>query len=265
MMRKLFVILTMLAALLVASVGLAAAPSLMDKAHVLTAEQKKEVLTELHKQEQAHGIRMGVVIMQSINGADTGKYANKLIDDVYNDGANGNMVLLQVLDTRKWYISTDKKLKEVIQGDAGVEYMSRPMVAKLKNGDYAGAYITYAQRGGELLSHKEDTGEAWTPESEEEDEFNWMALFIALVGGCVIAGGYRTTLISSMSNVRSQVAANAYLNKDTFTLTKQDDIYTHTTVAAVPKPKNNRDDDDNDGGVSDHGSDGGHGGGGGGY
>lgn len=264
MMRKLFVILTMLAALLVTSIGLAAAPSLVDEAKVLTPEQRKAVLTELHKQEQAHGIRMAVVIMPTINGADTGKYANKLLDNVYNDGAKGNMVLLQVLDVRKWYISTDKKLKEVIKGDAGVEYMSRPMVAKLKNGDYAGAYITYAQKGGELLAHQEETGEAWTPESEEEDEFNWLALIIALVGGCVIAGSYRQALISSMSNVRSQVAANAYLNKESFNLTTSDDIYTHTTVAAVPKPKNNRDDDDC-GGVSDHGGDGGHGGGGGNY
>ena len=263
-MRKLFVILTMLAALLMTSVGLAAAPSLVDEAHVLTAEQKKSVLTELHKQEQAHGIRMAVVIMPSINGADTGKYANKLLDDVYNDGANGSMVLLQVLDVRKWYISTDKRLKEVIKGNAGVEYMSRPMVAKLKNGDYAGAYITYAQKGGELLSHQEETGEAWTPESEEDDEFDWLVLLIGAVGGAVIAFCYRVTLLGSMSNVRSQVAANAYLNKESFNLTTSDDIYTHTTVAAVPKPKNERDDDDC-GGVSDHGSDGGHGGGGGNY
>ena len=263
MMRKLFVILTMLAALLVASVGLAAAPSLVDEAKVLTPEQKKAVLTELHKQEQAHGIRMAVVVVPTINGADTGQYANKLIDKVYNDGAKGNMVLLQVLDVRKWYISTDKKLKEVIQGDAGVEYMSRPMVAKLKNGDYAGAYITYAQKGGELLAHHEETGEAWTPESEEDDGFDWLVVIIGVVGGGIIAFCYRVTLLGSMSNVRSQVAANAYLNKESFNLTVSDDIYTHTTVAAVPKPKNERDDDA--GGVSDHGSDGGHGGGGGNY
>lgn len=260
-MRKLFAIFTMLAALMLASVGLAAAPSLVDNAGVLTPQQKKEVLTELHKQEMAHGIRMGVVVMPTINGADTGKYANKLIDNVYNDGANGNMVLLQVLDTRKWYISTDKKLKEVIVGDAGVEYMSKPMVAKLKNGDYAGAYLTYAQKGGELLAYHEENGEPWEP----EEEFNWLALLIGLGGGAIIAWAYRSALIKSMSNVRTEVAADAYLNKESFVLLQNDNIYTHTTVAAVPKPKNNRDDDDNDGGVSDHDSDSDHGGGGGGY
>ena len=65
MMRKLFVILTMLAALMLASVGLAAAPSLVDNANVLTPQQKREVLTELRRQEQEHGIRMGVVVMKT--------------------------------------------------------------------------------------------------------------------------------------------------------------------------------------------------------
>lgn len=260
-MKKLFMILAMLAALMLANVGFAAAPSLVDNAGVLTPQQKREVIAELHKQEQAHNIRMGVVIMKSINGEETGKYANKLIDTVYNDGANGNMVLVQVLDTRKWYISTDKKLKKTIVGEAGVEYMSKPMVAKLKNGDYAGAYITYAQKGGELLSYKEDTGEPWEP----EEEFNWLALLIGLGGGGIIAWAYRDALIKSMSNVRTQVEADAYLNRESFVLNRSDDIYTHTTVAAVPKPKNNRDDDDDDGSVSDNDSDGDHGGGGGGY
>ena len=260
-MRKLFVILTMLAALMLASVGLAAAPSLVDNANVLTPQQKREVLTELRRQEQEHGIRMGVVVMKTINNEEPGKYANKLIDDVYNDGANGNMVLLQVIDKRKWYISTDKKLKKVVKDNAGVEYMSKPMVAKLKGNDYAGAYITYAQKGGELMSYYEANGKPWEPEKE----FNWLALIIGLAGGGIIAYVYRGMLMSSMSNVRNEVAADAYLNKETFKLVHEDDIYTHTTVAAVPKPKKSSSSSSDDGSVSDNCSDNDHGGGGGGY
>ena len=53
-MRKLFAILTMLAALMLASVTAFAAPSRVDNAKVLTPQQRQEVLAELHKQEQAH-------------------------------------------------------------------------------------------------------------------------------------------------------------------------------------------------------------------
>lgn len=99
-MRKLFAILTMLAALMLASVTAFAAPSLVDNAKVLTPQQRQEVLAELHKQEQAHNVRIAVVTMKTIGDAVPGEYANKLLDDVYNDGQKGNMVLLQVTNTR---------------------------------------------------------------------------------------------------------------------------------------------------------------------
>ena len=66
-------------------------------------------------------------------------YANKLVDDVYNDGAKGNMVLLQVTDQRKWYISTDSKLKDITGTNDAVNYMSKAFVSYLSNGDYANA------------------------------------------------------------------------------------------------------------------------------
>ena len=74
-MRKLFAILTMLAALMLASVTAFAAPSLVDNAKVLTPQQRQEVLAELHKQEQAHNVRIAVVTMKTIGGAVPGEYA----------------------------------------------------------------------------------------------------------------------------------------------------------------------------------------------
>ena len=65
-MRKLFAILTMLAALMLASVTAFAAPSLVDNAKVLTPQQRQEVLAELHKQEQAHNVRIAVVTMRQL-------------------------------------------------------------------------------------------------------------------------------------------------------------------------------------------------------
>ena len=181
-MRKLFAILTMLAALMLASVTAFAAPSLVDNAKVLTPQQRQEVLAELHKQEQAHNVRIAVVTMKTIGDAVPGEYANKLLDDVYNDGQKGNMVLLQVTNTRKWYIATDKQLKQVIVGNEGIEYMSKPMVAEFKKNDYAQGYITYAQKAGELLEYYEKEGEPWDPNAG----FNWFALVIAAgIGGAV--------------------------------------------------------------------------------
>ena len=247
-MRKLFAILTMMAALMLASVTAFAAPSLVDNAKVLTPQQRQAVLAELHKQEQAHNVRIA------------GEYANKLLDDVYNDGTKGNMVLLQVTNTRKWYIATDKQLKQVIVGNEGIEYMSKPMVAQFKKNDYAQGYITYAQKAGELLEYYEKEGEPWDPNAG----FNWFALVIAAGIGGAAAYGCRALLISGMSNVQEAVEANAYLDKQTFALTHSNDTYLYTNISAVPKSKSSGGSSD-DGSVSESSSDSDHGGGGGSY
>ena len=258
-MRKLFAILTMLAALMLASVTAFAAPSLVDNAKVLTPQQRQAVQAELHKQEQAHKVRNAVVTMKTIGGAVPGEYANKLLDDVYNDGAKGNMVLLQVTNTRKLYIATDKQLKQVIVGNEGVEYMSKPMVAEFKKDNYAQGYITYAQKAGELLEYYEKEGEPWDPNAG----FNWFALVIAAGIGGAAAYGWRALLIQGMSNVREAVEANAYLDKQTFALTHSNDTYLYTNVSAVPKSKSSGSSDD--GSVSESSADDDHGGGGGSY
>ena len=256
-MRKLFVILTMLAALLLASVTAFAAPSLVDNAKLLNAAQKRQVMAELEKQEQAHKVRIAVVTMGTIGTVEPGVFANKLLDTTYNDGAKGNMVLVHVLDKRQWYIATDKKMKDVVVGNEGTEYMSKPMVAKLKDNDNAGAYIVYAQKGGELLAYYEKEGEGWNPNAG----FSWMALVAAMLlsGGVVFL--VRHMLVASMSNVRAEVAANAYLDQGSFQLAVNSDNFLYTNVSTVPKSKKSS----SDGSANDSNSDDKHGGGGGGY
>ena len=259
-MKKLFLILTLVAAMLLsAATALAASPSLRDNANLLSKADKAKVEQTLKKIEKKYNVRLGVVTMKSIGNKVPGEYANSLIDKVYNNGANGNMVLLQVVDQRKWYVSTDKKLKDVVVGNEGVEYMSKAFVPYLKKNDYAGAYTVYATKAGELLGYYQKNGKGWKPEKP----FPWLALVGALVAGAAGAYIYRGSLLSSMSNVRQQVEANAYLNKESFNLLVSEDTYMYTNVSVVPRSKSN--DSNDDGSVTESSSDDDHGGGGGGY
>ena len=166
-MKKLLIIFTLVAALLLsAATALAATPSLVDKAHLLTASERAQVQAQLQAVEQKYGIRCAVVTMGSIGNTKPGIYANQLIDKVFNDGPNGNIVFLQVTDQRQWYISTDKKLKEVVVGIPGTEYISKAAVPYLKKGDEAGAYKTYAKRVDDLMAYYNKHGKGWQPEND---------------------------------------------------------------------------------------------------
>ena len=128
-MKKFFMIFTLVAAMLLsAATALAAVPSIMDNAKLLSNGDKAKVERVLQQVENKYNVRVGVVTVKSIGTKKPGDFANELIDKAYNNGPNGNMVLLQVVDQRKWYVSTDKKLKSVVVGNEGVEYMSKAFV-----------------------------------------------------------------------------------------------------------------------------------------
>ena len=259
-MKKFFMIFTLVAAMLLsAATALAAVPSIMDNAKLLSNGDKAKVERVLQQVENKYNVRVGVVTVKSIGTKKPGDFANELIDKAYNNGTNGNMVLLQVVDQRKWYVSTDKKLKSVVVGNEGVEYMSKAFVPYLKKNDYAGAYTVYATKAGELLNYYQKNGKGWKPEKG----FPLMALLGALVAGVAGAYLYRGSLLSSMSNVRQQVEANAYLNKESFDLLVTNDTYMYTNISVVPRGKSK--DNDSDGSVTESSSDDNHGGGGGGY
>ena len=251
-MKKILFILTMLAALLVNGVALAAS-SLVDNADLLSQRQEREVLQVLEQVEKAHNVRVAVVTMPSIGNNSMAAYANKLVDDVYNDGAKGNMVLLQVTDQRKWYISTDRKLKDITGTNDAVNYMSKAFVSYLSNGDYANAYKVYATKANDLLDYYAKNGK---PVKKEKPFPNEPALVFALFGAFIFTKSVRKSLLDSMSNVNAAVAADAYLDERSFELKDSSDTYMYSNVVAVPRPRGNG----HHGGGS-----GGHGGGGGGY
>ena len=251
-MKKILFILTMLAALLVHGVALAAS-SLVDNADLLSLRQEREVLQVLEQVEKAHNVRVAVVTMPSIGNNSMAAYADKLVDDVYNNGAKGNMVLLQVTDQRKWYISTDSKLKDITGTNDAVNYMSKAFVSYLSNGDYPNAYKVYATKANDLLDYYAKNGK---PVKKEKPFPNEPALVFALFGAFIFTKSIRKSLLDSMSNVNAAVAADAYLDERSFELKDSSDTYMYSNVVAVPRPRGNG----HHGGGS-----GGHGGGGGGY
>ncbi len=251
-MKKIIFVFTIFATLLFSSVAMAAS-SLVDNAGLLNARQEREVLQILQQVEQAQGIRIAVVTMPNIGNASAGSVADKLIDDVYNDGKNGNMVLLQVIDQRQWYISTDAKLKNITGTNSAVNYMSKGFTSKLSQGDYAGAYKIYATRANDLVEYYKQNPSA----KKEEPLVNEPALVFALFGAFIFTKSVRKSLINSMSNVKQAAAADAYLDERSFELTDSNDTYMYSNVVAVPRARGNN----GHGG----GGSGGHGGGGGGY
>ena len=232
--------------------GLEAA-RVVDEADLLTADEEKALDAKLAAVEQSHKVRILIGTMQDTGGAALGKVANNVVDQIPAD--NGTIVLLLSMKERDWYIATDNKMRVRITDGKGIEYLSGEFLPDLKEGKYAAAFTTFAATTDEMLTYYEKEGAPYDP----ANAFNLMALGIALACALILGGTIYYMLYEYESNVRSAAEADAYLNHDSFRLTRSEDDFLYTTVTRRTKEKSSSSGSN----VSTSSRDSSHGGGGG--
>ena len=232
--------------------GLEAA-RVVDEADLLTADEKKALDAKLAAVEQSHKVRILIGTMQDTGGAALGKVANNVVDQIPAD--NGTIVLLLSMKERDWYISTDNKMRTRITDGKGIEYLSGEFLPDLKEGRYVAAFTAFAATTDEMLTYYEKEGEPYDP----ANALNLMALGIALACALILGGTIYYMLYEYESNVRSAAEADAYLNHDSFRLTRSEDDFLYTTVTRRTKEKSSSSGSN----VSTSSRDSSHGGGGG--
>ena len=233
--------------------GLEAA-RVVDEADLLTADEEKVLDAKLAAIEQSHKVRILIGTMQDTGGAALGKVANNVVDQIPAD--SGTIVLLLSMKERDWYISTDNKMRTRITDGKGIEYLSGEFLPDLKEGKYAAAFTAFAATTDEMLTYYEKEGEPYDP----ANALNLMALGIALACALILGGTIYYMLYEYESNVRSAAEADAYLNHDSFRLTRSEDDFLYTTVMRRTKEKKESSSSSN---VSTSNRDSSHGGGGG--
>lgn len=231
-MKKLFALLSLLLSLFVFPAFADAAPSLVDGAHTLTAQEARTVEDRLAEIEKKHEIRIAVVTTNLYNER-VGDRADIILDKDYTGGKNGNILLLLDMNGRNWYIATDSKMKEIVTNKNGVPAIASQMVPELSKGNFADAYLAYAKETDKLMDYYNAAGHAYDP----NDRFSVIDAAIAAVLAALIALAVRAGLISTMSNVRPGVSAARYLEKGSFKLTAHSDQYLYTNRIVTPLPR----------------------------
>ena len=207
------------------------ADRVIDEADILTDSEEKELDAKIATIEQSHKVRILVGTMKSTDGTPLGKIANNVVDQI--PGESGTIVLLLSMKERDWYISTDTQMRARITDGKGVEYLSGEFLPDLKEGKYAAAFTTFAATTDEMLTYYEKEGEPYDP----ANAFNLMALGIALACALILGAVIYYQLLATASNVTFTAEADAYLNHDSFQLTRSEDDFLYTTVTRRDKPK----------------------------
>ena len=248
--------LSLLALLMLINFSASAAQiaSVTDEVGLLKATEIELLNQRIRKVEQAHKIKIGVAFVKSIGNSDMITASNNFLDKYFANGLNGGIVLLVAMDKRKYEMSTDRRMINIITDYDGISYLKESFQSDLSAGNYYGATNNFIDGVDELLTYYETNGVAYG--QRQPGEFDPMAAGLAVVISIFIGVMVRSSLIGKMSNIHSAMAAIDYLKKNTVKLKENRDTFLFMNVQRRPKGGGNRRSGGGHGG-------GGHGGGGG--
>lgn len=213
------------------SVSFAAENSVVDTANALGEKNIKTLSEKIQRIEQKHNVRIGIQFLKTINNQNIDTTANYLLKKYYGDSQNGGIILLVVMDNRKWNIALDAKMNQRILNYSDVSDLHDGFMDKLHNNNFVGAADIYLQNVDELLNYYEQHGEPF----DRSEQFNPTALGISILIAILLGFGVRSWLIGSMSNVRHAHEATDYLKRDSINLTEMRDTYLFTNISRRPK------------------------------
>ena len=233
---------------------------LVDDAALLTQSEAAEVENRLDELSEEYDFDVVVYTTTSRGGVDIVSFA----DDFYDENGygmgnrNSGVMLLIDMSDRSWYIDTAGEGIEAFT-DYGISEAGDELVPLLGSGDYAGAFMKFADIAEEYII-SERSGDAVDIYGTIEEIKDY---YIHKEGGLtttdkirivvgVVVGTLGMFLITGimkkkMKSVQPRNDAKEYAKGDTFRLTFQNDIYLYNRVMSVP--------------ISDGGGGGGHSGG----
>lgn len=193
---------------------------LVDNANLLTEREAATLLSVLQEQSDLAEADIVVVTMDTIGEKKPSAFADDYFD--YNGYGRGEeydgVLLLLVMDTRDWFISTTGKAIKSIDHETLFESFSDDISA----GNYLTAFETYAKEAASKLA---------------PPEFSFKSIPICLAIGFAVSFIITAVMKSKMKSVRKQENAKQYVRNDSMVIVQSQDRFLYRNVIRTAKPK----------------------------
>ena len=231
MKRKLLTMLlvVMLCVSLTISASAASGADIYDEADLLSSAEETQIAEKLSKIGEQFDAQIVIMTVPTSDGS-----IDTFVEDVYDSmnmgcGENRDGVLLLVcMDSREYRILSNGYAGEAIGMDQ-IDAISDAIVSDLSDGDYADAFITFADNcayylDGYLNGFPFNTGKNLV-----------IALIIGVVVGVIVA----FVLKKQLKSVRQQKQANVYTKSDSMQITTSRDLFLYREVSKTKKASTN--------------------------
>lgn len=239
-------------------------PRIIDNADLLTHEEEADLESYAASIRDTYDMDVVILTVDSLGGKSARTYAEDYYDSHgYGVGASGDGVLLLIaMDTREWYISTCGSCIHAIS-DYDVYDLFDVMSGDLSGGRYFEAFSSYlGALPGYFLDYRENASSGnydsgYSGNAGSTAVFDGQMLLVSLMVGLVGGGIGLLILRGMMNSKRAQHGASDYLEKGSYDLRVQRDIFLYSRVTKTPRPKNTSSGGRSGGGGRSHGGGGG--------
>ena len=198
----------------------------MDQAGLLTESEINTLNTKLLSISSTYNAQLVIVTVDSMEGGDIDEFINYFYDEMalgYGENRDG-VLLLVSMDPRQYRILTNGMADAAI-GESGIDSISDHIVSDLSEGNYAAAFISFADEcayylDGYLNGFPFNTGGTLIA-----------ALIIGLVIGVIVA----LVLKGQLKSVRQQKQANVYIKNGSMQVTTRSDLFLYRQVSRTKK------------------------------
>ena len=223
---------------------------LVDRADLITDSEEISLRAYLNEISQRYETNVAIVTLPYTMNA-SGEYigmtpeacANQLFSDRgYGFENSGNGVLFVIImDTRDWYVASYGFAAYAIT-EAGYDYIEDLVIPYLSSGDYAQAFLVYAQICDELFGLAQydtpyDYGDGYYAPASDPLSVKWIGICIVL--GLVVSIIIVLAIASKNKSVRVKAEANSYVRQGSMQLTLSRDMFLYRNISKMPKSTDN--------------------------
>ena len=203
---------------------------LVDDADLLSYNQMVEIMDRLEPIRTKYGCEVAIAAVPSLGDKDPQTFADDYFDENgYGCGDDGDGILLVLsMEYRDYAITTCGKAIDIFS-DRDLDYIVDGIIPQLSEGDYHGAFMTFARLCEEEISRSEPV---------TSDDFGVkiaISLGIGILIGFIVVGVMRRALKSAVL----QDAADNYIRQNSFNLTNQRDSFLYATVSSTRRADTN--------------------------
>ena len=227
LLSMLFVVVLCLS--LAVSAFAASGADIYDEADLLSTQEETQLTEKLSDIGEKFDAQI-VIMTVSSTGGNIDAYIEDKFDSMsmgYGENRDG-VLLLVCMDSREYRILSNGYAGEAIGMDQ-IDAISDAIVSDLSDGDYADAFITFADNcayylDGYLNGFPFNTGKNLV-----------IALIIGVVAGVIVA----FVLKKQLKSVRQQKQANVYIKSGSMQITASRDLFLYREVSKTKKASTN--------------------------